>query len=99
MSTYSSNVTTKVNRAISGATTVNPNCYAVVTYLGAATAPSYGGSQISTVTPIPITRYFGPGQSVPSSFVTNYLLFTGSTDSQNTITWSLASGVEFANTP
>lgn len=95
------NIGMKVNRAISAATTVNANAYAMVTYI-----PSYtAGSVINLVIeyyPEPITRYFGPGQSIPSSFVTTNPHQIGNPGSNivqtfNT-TWSLASGVELINT-
>jgi hypothetical protein len=87
-----SNVSLKVNRAISGATTVNANCYAIVTYSPNSTAPSVN---ISTAPNAPITRYFGPGQSVPASFTTT--AYDNATAS--TLTWGVLSGVEFINSP
>lgn len=44
------------------------------------------------------TRYFGPGQSVPSTFTTS-VPYKASSSSviNNTITWTLQGGVEFTN--
>lgn len=88
----SSNTSLKVNRAISAATTVNANCYAVVTYGPNSSAPSIN---ISTAPNAPITRYFGPSQSIPLTFTTT--AYDNATAS--TLTWGLLSGVEFINSP
>ena len=53
--TYSNNTTLKVSAAVSGATTVPSNSYAIVTYVSSSSAP---GS---------VNVYYGPGQSVTSS--------------------------------
>lgn len=81
----------KVNRVISGATTVTANSYAIVNYIPNVIPPSAA----ITVSGAPITRYFGPGQSVPATFTATY--YEGSTSS--IITFSILSGVEFINTP
>jgi len=86
-----SNVSLKVNRAITGATTVNTNCYAVVTYL-AGSLNFLGGSGAMESYSSSITRYFGPSQSIPASFNV-----TGATN--YSVTFNLASGVEFINSP
>jgi len=93
------NIAMKVNRAITGATTVNANCYAMVTYN--PTTPSHG-SGVNTSTLVvapPITRHFGPGQSIPASFTTTLISQLNSgTFSTGTMTWQLQSGVELINT-
>ena len=94
-----SNTSLKVSRAISGATTVAANCYAVVNYqktgidYGSTSAQDYGSQN-----PDIIVRYFGPGQSVPATFT--------STSARNpdpgffvTAHFALMSGVEFINSP
>lgn len=90
MASLSNNTTLKVNRAISGATTVNANCYAVVTYnpnSSAVNGSAAAGPGISNV-------YFGPGQSIPATITT---VVSGSPTI--TTTYTLLSGVEFMNTP
>lgn len=85
-----SNITTKVNRAISGATTVNANCYAVVTYnpnSSGVNGSAAAGPGLSIV-------YFGPGQSIPATITT---VVSGSPTVN--ATYSLLSGVEFINSP
>jgi hypothetical protein len=94
------NIGLKVNRAITGATTVNSGAYAMVTYeLTAAGAGPAGvdGASVSAIAPI--TRYFGPGASIPATF--NSGAFLHSTFMSTTIvsgTWTLLSGVELINT-
>lgn len=98
----SSNTTLKVNRAITGATTVNSNSYAIVDYK----CTSFGtwGSLNSNAIPPFIsehrTRYFGPAQSIPGTYTETivYAIATG-TPTTTTITFTLQSGVEFINTP
>lgn len=90
----SSNTTTKVNRAIFGATTVNSNSYAVVDYICTANTSVTNNNSINGF----IQRYFGPGQSVPSSFTAAIQAVSGST-TPTTGTYTLQSGVEFINTP
>lgn len=87
-----SNTSLKVNRAITGATTVALNSYAIVTYGPNSSAPSIN---ISTAPNAPITRYFGPSQSIPATFTTT--AYDNATSS--TLTWGLLSGVEFINSP
>lgn len=94
------NIGMKVNRAISGADTVSANAYAMVTYRPtnidfSGNVGDFGGAANAPV----ITRYFGPEQSIPATFVTGIALtgaggFTGST----TVTYALLSGVELVNT-
>jgi Flp pilus assembly protein TadG len=83
-----SNTSLKVNRAISGATTVNANCYAVVTYnpnSSAVNSSAAAGPGLCNV-------YFGPGQTIPSTITTTV---SSGTDT----TFSLFRGVEFINSP
>lgn len=94
------NIGLKVNRAITGATTVNANAYAMVTY-----SPSFagtvvaGGTGYTGLAATPITRFFGPGQSIPASFTTTSRIGeAGSVAASTTTTWSLQSGVELINT-
>ena len=90
MATLSTNTTIKVNRAISGTTTVNPNCYAVITY-----NPDGGTINGSAAAgPAPFIVYFGPGQVVPATITTTVSGFP-----TLNITSSIISGVEFINTP
>jgi hypothetical protein len=91
-----SNITTKVNRAISGATTVNANCYAVVNYHKTAfNFTGSGGIEYGIMNTDVITRYFGPSQSIPATFnSTNTYAANFATQ-----TYSLLSGVEFINSP
>jgi len=94
----------RINRAISGATTVAANGFAVVTYAGTSpgangTVSAVGGGSV----PIqPVTRYFGPGAAIPLTFTTaSYNFDNVSAGSIVTtvfnITWTLLSGVEFIN--
>lgn len=99
MASLSANTTLKVNRAISGADTVSANAYAIITYVltaisGTLTNQSGVGGSSS------ITRYFGPGQSIPASFV-GKIPVVNSTPQSAVIdgTFTLQSGVEFINTP
>lgn len=96
------NIGMKVSRAISGATTVAANAYAMVTYIPSNTS-------ISPSSPIetsfqPMTRHFGPGQPIPSSFTViggrRYTDVGGvpTIATTMTITYSLQSGVELINT-
>ena len=89
MSSFLPNVSVKVNRAISGATTVNASCYAIVTYRTTGTSNnSYNTQQI-------FNRYFGPAQSIPASFTT--VNYDGGV--AISVTYTLQHGVEFINTP
>lgn len=88
----SSNISMKVNRAISGATTVSANCYAIVTYYVSSNNVLAGSAlQPATV----IDRYFGPGQSIPATFVVGGVSGSSIWDS----TYTVLSGVEFINSP
>ena len=87
----------KVNRAISGATTVGSNCYAIVTYLPSGTG-SVGSGDFAVTSYI--EKYFGPGQSIPAT-ISVYSIRqagTGSNQSNVSVSYSLSSGVEFINT-
>jgi len=90
-----SNISLKVNRAIGGATTVNANCYAIVTYL--FTSYSIVINSQNTPPSSSITRYFGPAQSIPASFTVNNFNF--GSDGNGVCTFTLQSGVEFINSP
>lgn len=86
----------KVNRAISGADTVSANSYAVVFYTVTTVGAVEANSSISTP---PVTRYFGPAQTIPATF-TNVAGRgdNGGAESNTTSTYTLQSGVEFINT-
>mgnify|MGYP007023483655 CR=1 FL=1 len=90
-----SNQSLKVNRAISGATTVSANCYAIVTYLFSGYTPTVNAQNTPPSTAI--NRYFGPSQAIPSSFTANNFSF--GSDGYGVCTYSLQSGVEFINSP
>lgn len=98
MSTFSSNTTYKVNRAISGATTVNANCFAEVTY-----EPTSGGTTVISsdfqYTAMPFTRVFGAGQSIPATISVSQYYSNSNSLLVGTVTMTLRSGVEFINTP
>lgn len=96
------NIGMKVNRAITGATTVTANSYAIVTY-GLQYVGNSGLSSSGTwVSYQPeLTRYFGPGQSIPSTFtVASSIQWTtgGSVLAQTNVTYGILSGVELINT-
>jgi len=97
----SSNTTLKVNRAITGATTVNANCYAVVTYN--VTSLSVWSANVLTgtagISVPPVDRYFGPSASIPATFTSQVQRVNGSQVETASITYTLMSGVEFINTP
>ncbi len=89
-----SNVTTKVNRAITGATTVNANCYAVVSYRVSTSTPTLGPDSLASGGLD--TIFFGPGQSIPNT----YQSFVGGPGTNTALqTHLLISGVEFINSP
>lgn len=89
----------RVSRAITGATTVNANCYAEVTYTASVAIISGSTSGVLSHTPTLQTRVFGPSQSVPSSFTQDLIWQVSSGVAAGTlrVTWSLSSGVEFIN--
>lgn len=98
----SSNTTLKVNRAITGATTVNSNSYAIVDYFPTSyPTKSDANSNTSPSAMLPYTRYFGPSQSVPSTFTVIMPVFYAGSGAASTVnvTYTLQSGVEFINTP
>lgn len=80
----------KVNRVISSSTTVNSNCYAVVSYSYSSTTVTIGAAYNKQQL---FNKYFGPGQSIPSTITISYA--EGSDYGTNT--FSLSSGVEFIN--
>lgn len=94
------NIGMKVNRVISGATTVNANAMAVVTYTVSSMSGTLSGAQGLIAVP-PVTRFFGPGQSIPGSFTSG---IGGANNSGYNIsaygsaTYALVSGVELINT-
>lgn len=88
-----SNVSLKVNRAISGATTVNANCYAIVSYQYSNGNSGSGPDLLFEGT---VQRYFGPGQSIPSTITISW--WNGGT-AIVPIYYIIASGVEFINSP
>ena len=94
------NIGMKVNRAITGATTVNANAYAMVTYN--ATAIGTGGANVNAILSVApaVTRYFGPGQSIPSTFTSPAYTSTNGAGAYtvSNITYTLQSGVEIINT-
>lgn len=100
-----SNTSLKVNRAISGATTVGANCYAVATY--SAGGDTHSGASLSTTFGSPqgsvVNRYFGVGQAIPATFTTTIFAYipggAGTPNSPVNVTWTLLSGVEFINSP
>lgn len=102
----SSNVTTKFNRAISATTTVNANCYAIVTY-NATFATFDGTNGIANFASGDygldnfVTRYFGAGQTIPTSFTTplSFSGFIGAISANPKVTYSIMTGVEFINSP
>ena len=95
MSTYGKMVTTKVNRVISGATTVTANSYAHVTYRCTSYAITLGSR--AYIGQPNFTRVFGPGQSIPNTFtVATVDPATGDTA---ILTYTLQSGIEIINTP
>jgi hypothetical protein len=98
MATFSNNVTQRVNRAITTATTVNPNSYAIVTYQVTAFQSTPGVNIDDFGFIPPINRYFGPGQSIPTAF-SQLAIVRHNPQVVMTMTYSLQSGVEFTNTP
>lgn len=94
------NIGMKVNRVISGATTVNANAMAIVTYTVSSMSGTLSGAQGLIGIP-PVTRFFGPGQSIPGSFTSG---IGGASNSGYNIsaygsaTYALVSGVELINT-
>jgi hypothetical protein len=99
MATYANNTTLKVNRAISGATTVNANCYAEVTYSPSAYGSNPAPANTYAAALPPITKIYGPGQSITLTFTSVIALsWIGFGPAQTTtVTYSLQSGVEFIN--
>lgn len=96
MSTF--NVSTKVNRAITGATTVSAGAYAVVDYVPTAITDSGTTSGFNPLAFPPVTRNFGPGQSVPASFTINVFAPYVNNHLTYTLTYTLSSGYEMINT-
>lgn len=104
-SVISSNTSTKINRAITGATTVTASGHAIVTY--AAGGDTHSGAGYNTTFGSPqgsvITRHFGSGQTVPATFTTTIFSYVpggaGTPNSPVNVTWTLLSGVEYINSP
>ena len=95
MSTFNGNSTLKVNRAITGATTVASNGYAIVSYR--CTSYVINTGSVAAIWQPLVERHFGPSQSIPASFTSGSATITST--NQATLTYSLESGVEFVNTP
>jgi hypothetical protein len=95
----SSNVSLKVNRAITGATTVSSNCYAEVSYYPTSIANSASVSGQIATSAIPITRIFGPAQSIPATFTSSVFIALTNANIALDVTYTLLSGVEFINSP
>jgi hypothetical protein len=95
----SSNVSLKVNRAITGATTVAANCYAEVSYNPTSITSSGSTSGQIATSAIPITRIFGPAQSIPATFTSSVFIATTGSSISLDVTYTLQSGVEFINSP
>lgn len=100
------NIGMKVNRTITGATTVNANAMVVASYMaqGIGVSPASTWGQYSTyVHPqgTPMVRVFGPSASVPASF-TSIIHLPATNPNVNSVavsvTWTLLSGVELINT-
>lgn len=95
------NVGMKVSRAISGATTVNANAIAVVTYATTSTA-SIPGTPPSAAFGVGhdnmVQRMFGPGQAVPASITLRSWISNGAFWTFVDITYTLQSGFELINT-
>lgn len=101
MATYNTGM--KVNRAITGATTVTANSYAVVTYVrtNQVLSLSLSADGYFSRDDAAITRSFGPGQSIPASFTVagqTYIRGSGSLENSVTSTYTLQSGYEIINT-
>lgn len=92
MSTFSTNL--KVSTAVAGAQTVPANCYAIVTYLFTGYVPTVNAQNTPPTTVV--TRYFGPLQAIPATFTANNFSF--GSDGYGVCTYTLQSGVIFANT-
>lgn len=82
----------KVNRVISSSTTVNSNCYAVVSYNYSSSTVIIGAAYNKQLL---FNKYFGPGQSIPATIT---LVAEHNGFSTNNV-FSLSSGVEFINSP
>lgn len=87
----------KVNRAISGATTVNANCYAVVEYYNSGYLQNNAGVNVAYV-PTIHTRHFGPLQAIPLSFTIQCDPDLNNAGAVAEVRYVLLSGVEFINT-
>ncbi len=104
----------RVTAAVSGATTVPADSYAMVTYtVSTSTTSGYAqtGNLASSIPAdgiksfVPVTRYFGPGQSIPATFTShagyNAVYNAGPNNTTITtavtVTYSLASGVIISN--
>lgn len=92
----SSNQSLKVNRAISSATTVNANCYAIVNYKVTSAVPAISMGSVAAGFGGVLQMFFGPGQTVPASFAS--IVGTHNNSDING-TYSIFNGVEFVNSP
>ena len=91
---------TKVNRQIVSGTTVNANCYAMVTYIPTGFSGGISSTSRVAITPEPITRYFGPGQNIPNNFTSPVYLLNSATPpyfDTAQVTYTVLSGVEMIN--
>jgi len=93
-----SNITTKVNRAISGATTVNANCYAIVEYYNSGYLQNNSGTNVAYV-PTIHTRHFGPLATVPLNFTIQCDPDLNNAGAVAEVRYVMLSGVEFINSP
>ena len=90
------NIGLKVSRAISGGETVAAGAYVMATYALTSAPNNMSGT---TAGYMPITRYFGPGQSIPSTFSEIIgVQFNPGGNTTSAGTWTLRSGVELINT-
>lgn len=105
MATYSGS-SLRVNRAITGATTVASNGFVTATYRSSSTSnASPAAATTGTVTFQNVIRFFGPNQSVPATFSQVEVIYqvnqgsTAISQLSTTMTYTLISGVEFVNNP
>lgn len=89
--------TLKVNRVITGATTVNANACAEVTYIPNSGNYITGVQADMAYMSQPYTRCFGPSQSIPANISVTMFYSNGSSLLTATINYALVSGFEFVN--
>lgn len=94
------NISMRVNRAITGATTVTANACAFVTYQYSFASSTNSGADSAYSYPSVIHRTFGPGQAIPSSITTQVgdVIGNGSPKGTCSVTYNLVSGFELINT-